>query len=168
MALPTVFSYFRVVAEPDLRSTPSGNVVANIRLVADDSKFDKATNEWITKNTLWLRGTAWNEVANAIQYAQKGDQIQIAGDLKTNEWEKDGQKQQSTEVNIRFAKVFPKNQQGGGGFQPNNVAQQAQNQQTVNQAAQQFGNQGMTQQADPWGSAPGQQAFGQGYQDPPF
>lgn len=176
MAVPTLFHFFRVVADPEVRTTQSGANVATIRLVADDAKFNKQTNAWDDpKNTLWLRGTAWNEVAAEVIRAQKGDQIQVAGTLKTNSWEKDGQKHQQVELNIQFAKVWPKQggNNGGGNFQGNNVAQQAQyqqqyNQQNVNQAAQQFGNQGMTQQ-DPWGSAPnGQQGFGGGFQDPPF
>jgi single-strand DNA-binding protein len=162
MATPSIFHYFRVVADPETRSTQSGNIAVTVRLVADDSRPD-GNGGWLpAKNTFWTRGTAWNQIGQEVSRAVKGDRLLVGGILRTNEWEdkNTGEKKSATEIDIKVAQVLPKqNQQGGYQQQPQGNVMQA--------AQQQFQQQGMTQQQnqqqDPWGNAPQG-----GFQNPPF
>lgn len=76
-------------ADPELRSTPSGTAVANLRI---------ATNEFFTnqsgerdQRTEWHRIVAFGRLAEICgQYLKKGKQVYIEGRLRTREWEDQG------------------------------------------------------------------------------
>lgn len=85
-------------ADPETRYTPSGDAVTNIRVATTDRYKDKASGE-MKEVTEWHRIVFFNRLAEiAGEYLKKGSQVYIEGRLKTRQWEKDGQKQYSTEV----------------------------------------------------------------------
>lgn len=99
MALPQVFGEFRVVADPELRFTPSGKAVGNVRLVANSRK--KEGEEWVDDKVVWLNGSIWDrEAENMVESIERGMLVEVRGRLETREWEKDGEKRQSTEIKI--------------------------------------------------------------------
>lgn len=85
-------------ADPETRYLPSGDAVTNIRIACTDRYKDKASGEW-KESTEWVRIAFFGKLAEiAGQYLKKGSQVYIEGKLKTRQWEKDGQKQYSTEI----------------------------------------------------------------------
>lgn len=85
-------------ADPETRYMPSGDAVTNIRVATTDRYKDKASGE-MKEATEWHRIAFFGKLAEiAGQYLKKGSQVYIEGKLKTRQWEKDGQKQYSTEI----------------------------------------------------------------------
>ena len=99
--LPKVHGEFRVVADPELRFSPSGVAVGSMRMVANSRKKDESTGEWVDDKVCWLKATAFKKVAeNMAESFVKGDLVVIEGRLQTEEWEKDGVKHQSYVVMV--------------------------------------------------------------------
>lgn len=89
-------------ADPDVRSMQSGDKVVNLSLATSESWKDKATGER-KENTQWHRVVVFNQgLVNVCEnYLKKGSKIYIEGQLETRSWDKDGQKQYTTEVVLR-------------------------------------------------------------------
>lgn len=106
MPLPTIFGEARVVADPELRFTPSGKGVASVRLVADRSRKNE-NNEWETVSQIWMTGTMWNsdhgnEAENLCESLTKGDLVEFRGEVSEREYEtKEGEKRKAIEVTLR-------------------------------------------------------------------
>ena len=85
-------------ADPDLRHTPSGTAVSNLRL-ATTEVFTTREGEK-NKRTEWHRIVAFGRLAEICnQYLKKGRQVYIEGRLQTREWEdKNGDKRYTTEI----------------------------------------------------------------------
>lgn len=87
--LNTVALSGNLVGDPELRSTPSGKNVAQLRLGTQLGK-DKSM---FTDVTVWGGQSASFDLAETVVNAfQKGDRIQLTGRLGYDEWEKDGTK----------------------------------------------------------------------------
>lgn len=103
---------------PELSSTASGVSKCVLAIATSHKKQDG------TEITEWHRVTAWGKQAEIIaQYCQKGSQIYIEGTLRYGQYEKDGQKHYTTDIDVREfqfcgsqnTKNEPQNQQRGGG-----------------------------------------------------
>jgi single-strand DNA-binding protein len=87
-------------ADPEIRSTQSGQKIANMRIATSDSWRDKATGERKEK-TEWHRVVVFNEnLVKVIEnYVKKGSKIYIEGQLQTRKWQdQSGADRYSTEV----------------------------------------------------------------------
>lgn len=101
MPLPTITGVARAVADPELRFTSSGKAVATVRL-AFNSRRQDANGQWVDGDTFWVRGTCWERLAeNLCETVQKGTEVLVTGELKTESWEKDGVKHQAPALAIR-------------------------------------------------------------------
>lgn len=102
--LPIIHGEFRLVDDPELRFTPSGQAVANVRLVAQNRKLNKDTNEWEDdeNNILWINGSVWKQYAeNVAESLRKGDLVFVSGKIRTRSWEtNEGEKRSVCEINI--------------------------------------------------------------------
>lgn len=84
--------------DPEHRVTPSGQPVANLRMVTNESYFDRTSNQR-KEIAEWHRVVVWGKQADIVkQYLSKGRQVYVEGRLRSREWEKDGQKRTSVEV----------------------------------------------------------------------
>jgi single-strand DNA-binding protein len=85
-------------ADPELRYTPSGKAVTNLR-VAVNHNFRGADGEW-QKETQWFNVEVWDQAAErAAEQLRKGNKVYAEGRLRTREWEgQDGQKRTSVEI----------------------------------------------------------------------
>ena len=104
-------------ADPELRYTPGGKAVAELRVAVND-RSKGADGEWV-EETQWFRVELWEQAAErAAERLRKGHKVFAEGALRAREWEgKDGQKRTSLE--IRFARVqsLERREPGeGGGF----------------------------------------------------
>jgi single-strand DNA-binding protein len=84
--------------DPETKYMPSGGAVTNISIATSKTWKDKDSGEKKEK-TEWHRVVFFNRLAEiAGEYLKKGSQVYIEGELRTREWERDGQKHYSTEV----------------------------------------------------------------------
>jgi single-strand DNA-binding protein len=91
-----------LVADPELRFTPSGVAVANFTIATTPRVFNKAKNEWEDGEALSLRCNLWKEAAeNVTESLSKGMRVIATGKLKQRSWEdKEGKKRESTELEV--------------------------------------------------------------------
>lgn len=99
----------RLVADPDIRATKNGVVVANFRIAVDRDYVDKATGE---READFVNITAWRGLAQLVAtYFRKGSRIMIDGRLESSKYEKDGVKYERIQViadSIYFVDLKPK------------------------------------------------------------
>lgn len=128
--LPTLTGVGRLTGDPELRFTQAGKAVASIPL-AFNSRRKNDRGEWEDGDTFFVRGTVWERLAeNATETLAKGMEVIVTGDLRTERWEKDGQKHErpallirSIAPNLAFAvaqvsKDAASQQNGQGGQRP--------------------------------------------------
>ncbi|MEU3162220.1 single-stranded DNA-binding protein [Streptomyces griseoincarnatus] len=100
--LPTFTGVGRLTGDPELRFTQAGKAVASVALAFNSRKFNKQTNEWEDGDVFYVRGTAWERLAeNATETLAKGMEVIVTGELRTERWEKDGQKHERPALLIR-------------------------------------------------------------------
>src|SRR6478735_2052973 len=104
-------------ADPDMRYTPSGQGVCELRVATSESWNDK--NGQRQERTEWHRIVVWGKRAEVCsKYLSKGRQIYVEGRIQTRSWDdKDGNKKYMTEI-IAQEVVFiggGKGEGGGGG-----------------------------------------------------
>ncbi len=106
--------------DPELRYTPSGTAVCNMRIATNESYKD-SNGEWVDK-TEWHNVVAWARLAEICgQYLKKGSQAYFEGSLQTRSWEdRDGNTRYTTEVKAREMMILSDRDSGGssgGGYQ---------------------------------------------------
>ena len=84
-------------ADPEIRYLPNGDAVATLRLAT--------TRRWKDKNgdrkeeSEWHRVVLFSGLAKiAGDYLKKGSKVYVEGRIRTQQWEKDGEKRYSTEI----------------------------------------------------------------------
>src|SRR6187200_525791 len=112
--------------DPELRHTPSGTAVCNLRLAVNSRRKDPSTGEWGEKPN-YFDVTVWgNQGESCAQYLSKGRPVGIDGRLEWREWEaQDGSKRQAVEI-IADSVQFLGGRQDAEGGQPQFVPSGAQ------------------------------------------
>ena len=85
--------------DPEMRSFPSGDQVANVTIATTDKWKDKQTGE-MKEATEWHRVTFNGRLAEIVgQYLRKGSQIYVEGSLRTRKWtDQSGVEKYTTEI----------------------------------------------------------------------
>ena len=84
--------------DPETRYMPSGNAVTNVSVATSKSWKDRDSGEQKDR-TEWHRVVFFNRLAEiASEYLKRGSKVYIEGELRTREWEREGQKHYTTEV----------------------------------------------------------------------
>lgn len=144
-----------LTADPETRTTQNGGTVANFSIAATPRTFDKQSNQWIDGDALFLRCSAWRDLAtHCAQSLAKGMRVIAQGRLTQHSWE-DEQHQKRSAMELQVDEIGPslkyataqvqKTQSGGyqggnangGGYQQPQQAQQ------------------QSQGADPWAAPTG-------------
>jgi single-strand DNA-binding protein len=92
-------------SDPEIRSTPGGNRVAQFSLATSRTWNDQSGNR--QEKTEWHRCVVWNtkfsQLADVVEkYVKKGDRLYVEGSIEYRQWQdKDGQTRYSTEINVR-------------------------------------------------------------------
>ncbi|OGF82054.1 hypothetical protein A2924_03780 [Candidatus Giovannonibacteria bacterium RIFCSPLOWO2_01_FULL_44_16] len=114
MNLNKVFLIGNLTRDPEMRSLPSGQAVAN---------FGLATNRmWKSKDGSPQKQTEFHNIVMfgrlaeiAQQYLKKGGMIMVEGRIQNRSWEgQDGQKKYKTEIVAESMQMGPRG--AGGGF----------------------------------------------------
>jgi single-strand DNA-binding protein len=99
---PQINMVGNLVADPELRFTPSGVAAASVRIAVTPRSRDNATGEWKDGETVWLSGTVWRQYAeNVAESLSKGARVIVIGRLKQRSYEtREGEKRTVYEVDI--------------------------------------------------------------------
>jgi single-strand DNA-binding protein len=156
-----------LVADPELRFTPSGSAVANFTIASTPRTFNRTSNEWEDGETLFLRSSVWREPAeNVVETLTKGMRVIAQGRLKSRSYEtKEGEKRTVIEFEIdeigpslRYASAkVNRTQRGQGQGQQQGQGPGSQWGNGGQQGAQQGGQWGGGQPAGNWNQTAAQQ-----------
>lgn len=95
--------------DPEVRTTPNGQSVANFSLAVNRTWKGADGNQ--QESVSYIDCVAWGRTGEVIaQYMQKGRPILVSGRLDQRSWEQDGQKRSKVEVVIEDFNFV-----GGGG-----------------------------------------------------
>lgn len=154
-----------LTADPELRTTRNGGTVANFSIAATPRVFDKQSNQWVDGDALFLRCTAWRDLANhCAQSLGKGMRVIAQGRLQQRSYQaQDGSNRTVIELQVdeigpslKYATAQVQKMQSGGyqgdnangGFGGNGYQQPQQAQQ-----------QSQAPSDDPWGAPAGEPDF---------
>jgi single-strand DNA-binding protein len=102
--------------DPEIRSTPSGVMVASFSLATADRQKD-AQGNW-QDHTEWHNLKAFNRTAEVVRdYVKKGSKLYIEGKITTNSWEdkETHQKRYRTEILVNELIMLDSRAEGSGG-----------------------------------------------------
>jgi single-strand DNA-binding protein len=113
--------------DPELRFTPSGFAVASFTVASTPRTFDRQNNEWKDGETLFMRCSAWRDMAeNIAESLVRGSRVIVQGRLEQRSFEtREGEKRTVIEMQVdeigpslrrATAKVNKTTRGGGGGF----------------------------------------------------
>lgn len=91
-----------LTSDPELRYTQNGIAVANFTIASTPRTFDRASNEWVDGEALFLRASVWKEYAEHVAGSLiKGARVVATGRLKQRSYETNtGEKRTSIELEI--------------------------------------------------------------------
>lgn len=148
-----------LTADPELRTTRNGSAVANFSIAATPRTFDKQSNQWIDGDALFLRCSAWRDLAtHCAQSLAKGMRVIAQGRLQQRSYQaNDGSQRTVIELQVdeigpslRYATAQVQKMQSGG-YQGGNGG--------VYQQPQQARQQSQAPADDPWGAPAGEPDF---------
>lgn len=149
MSLPTLNGTARLIDNVDLRFTAQGSAIVKVRLAFNARRKDDS-GQWVDGDSLYIDGTAFGQHAqNLADSLEKGMEVVVSGRLRTESWEKDGQRHSKNVLlvdsigpSLRFATVRVEKSGGSGSGQ-----------REARQAVQQGGSRASAE--DPWASSAG-------------
>lgn len=109
MNLNKVFLIGRLTHDPEIRTTPSGQMVCNFGLATNRVWTNQQTNQREEK-TEYHNIVLWRRLAEiASQYLKKGSLVLIEGRIQTRNWEdSSGSKRYKTEIVAENLQLGPK------------------------------------------------------------
>lgn len=131
-----------LTADPELRTLGNGGAVANFSIASTPRTYDRQSNQWIDGDALFLRCSAWRDLAtHCAQSLAKGMRVIAQGRLQQRSYQaQDGSNRTVIELQVdeigpslRYATAQVQRIQHGGGFQPAQNQQQAAPAQTATQ-----------------------------------
>lgn len=150
-----------LTADPELRTTRNGGTVANFSIAATPRVFDKQSNQWIDGDALFLRCSAWRDLAtHCAQSLAKGMRVIAQGRLQQRSYQaQDGSNRTVIELQVdeigpslRYATAQVQKMQSGG-YQGGNGGGGSY------QQPQQAQQQPQAPADDPWGAPAGEPDF---------
>ena len=148
-----------LTADPELRTTRNGGAVANFSIAATPRVFDKQSNQWVDGDALFLRCTAWRDMAqHCAQTLRKGMRVIAQGRLQQRSYQaQDGSNRTVIELQVdeigpslKYATAQVQKMQSGG-YQGANGGGYQQPQQAQQQS--------QAPADDPWGAPAGEPDF---------
>ncbi|WP_404300983.1 single-stranded DNA-binding protein [Alicycliphilus denitrificans] len=102
--------------DPEMRTFPSGDQVANVRIATTDRWRDKNTGE-NKEATEWHSVVFNGRLAEIVgQYLRKGSQVYVEGSLRTRKWtDQSGQERYTTEIRADTMQMLGSRSGAGGG-----------------------------------------------------
>jgi single-strand DNA-binding protein len=102
--LNKVFLMGRLTFDPELRRTPSGTAVAELRMATTRSWSGRDGER--REETLFVDVTVWDRQAeNCCQYLRKGSSIHVEGSLKMDTWEDKNTGEKRSKIRVHADRV---------------------------------------------------------------
>lgn len=100
--------------DPEMRTMPNGEAVANISVATSENWTDKNTGER-REQTEWHRIVFFRRQAEICgQYLRKGSKVYVEGRLKTRKWQdQNGQDRYTTEIHGDVLQMLDSRNSGG-------------------------------------------------------
>lgn len=91
-----------LTAEPETRTTSKGDAICNFSIAATPRSFNKQTNQWEDGDALFMRCTAWRDLAaHCAQTLHKGMRVIAQGRLQQRTYQaKDGTNRTIMEMQV--------------------------------------------------------------------
>lgn len=149
-----------LTADPEMRTTRNGSTVANFSIAATPRVFDKQSNQWVDGDALFLRCSAWRDLAtHCAQSLAKGMRVIAQGRLQQRSYQaQDGSNRTVIELQVdeigpslKYATAQVQKMQSGG-YQGNANGGGYQQPQQAQQQSQ-------APADDPWGAPAGEPDF---------
>lgn len=112
--------------DPEIRTMPNGEAVANISVATSESWTDKNTGER-REITEWHRIVFYRRQAEIVgEYLRKGSQVYVEGRLRTRKWQdQNGQDRYTTEIQGDVMQMLgSRGGQSSGDYAPQSASQQ--------------------------------------------
>lgn len=144
-----------LTADPELRTTRNGGAVANFSIAATPRVYDRQSDQWVDGDALFLRCTAWRDLAtHCANSLAKGMRVIAQGRLQQRSYQaQDGSNRTVIELQVdeigpslRYATAQVRKMQSGG-YQGGNANGGGYQQP---QQPQQAWQQSQTPADDPW------------------
>lgn len=119
----------RLGNDPEIRTMPNGEAVANISVATSETWTDKNTGER-RETTEWHRIVFYRRQAEVVgEYLRKGSQVYVEGRLRTRKWQdQNGQDRYTTEIQGDVMQMLDSrnagNQGGDYSYAPQSAPQQ--------------------------------------------
>lgn len=86
--------------DPELRFTPDGAAVANLRVGVNQRFFNRESNQWESRLDGFFTIVVWRTQAEQVaDCTKKGDRVQVSGRLRNRSFEdRDGVTRYKTEI----------------------------------------------------------------------
>lgn len=149
-----------LTADPEIRTLSNGGTVANFTIASTPRVFGKQSNQWEDGDALFMRCTAWRDLAtHCAQSLHKGMRVIAQGRLQQRSYQaKDGTNRTVIEMTVdeigpslRYATAQVQKMQSGG-YQGNANGGGYQQPQQAQQQSQ-------APADDPWGAPAGEPDF---------
>ncbi|OOF78267.1 single-stranded DNA-binding protein [Rodentibacter caecimuris] len=103
--------------DPEIRTMPNGDAVANISVATSESWNDRNTGER-REITEWHRIVFYRRQAEICgEYLRKGSQVYVEGRLRTRKWQdQNGQDRYTTEIQGDVMQMLGSRNQNAGGY----------------------------------------------------
>jgi single-strand DNA-binding protein len=102
--LNRVFLMGRLTFDPELRRTPSGTAVAELRLATSRSWTGRDGER--KEETLYIDVTVWDRQAETCcQYLRKGSGVHVEGSLKMDTWDDKTTGEKRTKIKVQAERV---------------------------------------------------------------
>ena len=114
-SLNKVFLMGNLTRAPELRYTPSGTAVADLRLAVNRNYTTQSGEK--REETCFLTVVVWGKQAESCgEYLDKGSPIMVEGRLQTRKWQdKEGQEKYTTEIVADRMQMLGSRAGAGGG-----------------------------------------------------
>ncbi len=90
-----------LTADPELRFTPSGVAVANFTVASTPRTFDRQSGQWADGDALFLRCTAWRQLAeHTAESLTKGTRVIVTGRLRQRTFTTDDELRTVLELDV--------------------------------------------------------------------
>ena len=150
-----------LTADPELRTLGNGGAVANFSIASTPRTYDRQSNQWVDGQALFLRCSAWRDLAShCAQTLRKGMRVIAQGRLQQRSYQaNDGSQRTVIELQVdeigpslRYATAQVQKMQSGG-YQGGNGGGGGY------QQPQQAWQQPQAPADDPWGAPAGEPDF---------
>ncbi len=100
--------------DPETRYLPSGDPVTSFSIATSEGWRDKQSGQ-TQERTEWHNIVCFKRLAEiASEYLRKGSKVYLEGQLRTQSWDKDGQKHYRTEIVAREMQMLDGKGEGQG------------------------------------------------------